>query len=94
VILFNTDETVILKGSADGQPFSASVIAPYSRVELDGSAVYLDGFVAADTFATTGDNAGDLEIRGNSYRAELYCGPTEAPTWAPTAFQAETFENI
>jgi hypothetical protein len=94
VILFNTDETVILKGSADGQPFSASVIAPYSRVELDGSAVYLDGFVAADTFATTGDNAGNLEIRGNIYGSDLYCGPTEAPTWAPTAVHAETLEKI
>jgi hypothetical protein len=94
VILFNTDETVILKGSADGKPFSASVIAPYSRVELDGSAIYLDGFVAADTFATTGDNAADLEIRGNTFNSQLYCGATEAPTFAPTAFQEETFENI
>lgn len=83
-----------MKGSADGLPFLASVIAPYSRVELDGSAGYIDGHVVADTFATVGVDAGSLEIRGKSMSANLYCGPTEAPTWAPTPYKPESYENI
>eukprot|EP00980_Cylindrotheca_fusiformis_P000531 scaffold131_cov125-Cylindrotheca_fusiformis.AAC.8 len=94
LIIFNTDEKVVLKGSADGLPFLASVFAPFSRVELDGSAGYIDGVVVADTFATVGDNASSLELRGKYMEGSLYCGPTEAPTWAPTAFKPETYENI
>eukprot|EP00980_Cylindrotheca_fusiformis_P020142 scaffold7212_cov165-Cylindrotheca_fusiformis.AAC.2 len=94
LIIFNTNEKVVLKGSADGLPFLASVIAPFSRVELDGSAGYMDGVVVADTFATVGDNASSLELRGNYMGGSLYCGPTEAPTWAPTSYAPETYENI
>eukprot|EP00980_Cylindrotheca_fusiformis_P012262 scaffold2995_cov130-Cylindrotheca_fusiformis.AAC.7 len=94
LIIFNTNEKVLLKGSADGLPFFASVMAPFSRVELDGSAGYIDGLVVADTFATVGDNASSLELRGKSMGGSLYCGPTEAPTWAPTSYKPETYENI
>eukprot|EP00980_Cylindrotheca_fusiformis_P016721 scaffold5026_cov173-Cylindrotheca_fusiformis.AAC.3 len=94
LIIFNTNEKVVLKGSADGLPFLASVIAPFSRVELDGSAGYMDGVVVADTFATVGDNASSLELHGQYMEGSLYCGPTEAPTWAPTSYAPETYENI
>eukprot|EP00980_Cylindrotheca_fusiformis_P020143 scaffold7212_cov165-Cylindrotheca_fusiformis.AAC.3 len=94
LIIFNTNEKVVLKGSADGLPFLASVVAPFSRVELDGSAGYIDGVVVADTFATVGDNASSLEIRGAFMGGTLYCGPTEAPTWAPTPYTPETYENV
>eukprot|EP00980_Cylindrotheca_fusiformis_P000528 scaffold131_cov125-Cylindrotheca_fusiformis.AAC.5 len=94
LIIFNTDEKVVLKGSADGLPFLASVVAPFSRVEVDGSAGYVDGVIVADTFATVGDNASNLELRGRHMERDLYCGPTEAPTWAPTAYTPETYENI
>eukprot|EP00980_Cylindrotheca_fusiformis_P000502 scaffold120_cov59-Cylindrotheca_fusiformis.AAC.18 len=94
LIIFNTDEKVALKGSADGLPFLASVVAPFSRVELDGSAGYIDGIVVADTFATVGDHASSLELRGRHMEGDFYCGRTEAPTWAPTTYKPETHENI
>eukprot|EP00980_Cylindrotheca_fusiformis_P015375 scaffold4320_cov200-Cylindrotheca_fusiformis.AAC.1 len=94
LIIFNTNDKVVLKGSADGLPFLASVVAPFSRVELDGSAGSMDGVIVADTFATVGDNASSLELRGQYMDGSLYCGPTEAPTWAPTSYAPETYENI
>jgi hypothetical protein len=63
------------------------VIAPFSRVELDSDAGYLDGFVVADTFATTGSNPSSLQIHGDYFTGECSCKsePTASPTLGLTA---------
>jgi hypothetical protein len=74
-VIFNTAETVILTGTEDGQGFKPSVIAPFSRVELHSDAVYMEGQIVANTFATTGSNPSALYIQGKSFHGNFTCDP-------------------
>lgn len=85
LLVFNTTEEVNLVGSADSCPYLASVLAPFSHVTLMDEAIYLDGFVVADTFETKGEFEASLRIRGNTFKGDMLCWETEAPTASPTS---------
>eukprot|EP00980_Cylindrotheca_fusiformis_P013275 scaffold3374_cov141-Cylindrotheca_fusiformis.AAC.6 len=57
LVIFNTNEDVILTKTHDGRQFGPSVIAPFSHVELKGDAGFIDGTLVAKSIATTGGNA-------------------------------------
>mmetsp|Transcript_7530 Transcript_7530/g.18125 ORF Transcript_7530/g.18125 Transcript_7530/m.18125 type:complete len:626 (+) Transcript_7530:1431-3308(+) len=84
LLVFNTTEAVNLVGSNDSCPYLASVLAPFSHVTLMDEAIYLDGWVVADTFETAGDTESSLRIRGNGFKGDMLCWETEAPTVSPT----------
>ena len=93
LIIFKTSQKVILTKTPDGRQFGPSVIAPFATVELEGDAGFLDGFVVAKNFATTGSNMGNLQIHGDHYTGPIYCNTevecvdhcdNPAPTPSPT----------
>ena len=73
LVIFNTSDKVILDKTSDGRQFGPSVIAPFSTVELKGDAGFIDGFVVAKNFATTGSNMSQLQIHGDHYEGPIVC---------------------
>jgi len=73
LMIFRTDQDINLKGAQDGsgRQFGASVLAPYSKVTLDGSAAYVDGCVVAKSF---GSSDGSLQMHGACYKGPWKCG--------------------
>lgn len=73
LVVFNTDERIILTKTHDGRQFGPSVLAPFSEVRLNGNAGYIDGCVIAKSFSTVGGNAGQLQMHGDCYTGQLEC---------------------
>lgn len=73
LVVFNTQEDIILTATDSGRQFGPSVIAPFAKVKLDGAAGYVDGFIVAKSFATTGDNQSGLQMHGNGFSGLLAC---------------------
>lgn len=98
LVIFNTDENVKLTQTYDGRQFGPSVIAPFSTVHLKGKAGFVDGFVVAKEFRTTGgrDKATQLQMHGDTYRGPIKCNspPTSSPTNPPTNFPTPTPTNL
>ena len=92
VIVFNTQDNVILNRTSDGRGFGPSVIAPFSRVEVLGETGHVDGFIVAKSFVTTGSEATSLRLHGDAYMGAWEC-PTDEPTSQPTPFSASTTTN-
>ena len=63
LVIFNTEDDVTLTETNDGRFFGPSVIAPFSKVYLHSDAGFIDGFVVAKEFETTGPNAHSLQVR-------------------------------
>ena len=62
LVIFNTNEDVILTKTPDGRQFGPSIMAPFSNVYLDQDAGFIDGFVVAKYFETTGTNPSSLQV--------------------------------
>lgn len=73
LVIFNTTEDIVLDSTQDGRQFGPSVLAPFSKVTLKDSAGYLDGYVIAREFNTTGKQAGQLQMHGNAYNGRIFC---------------------
>jgi len=80
LVIFNTDQDVILTKTNDGRQFGPSVLAPFSKVTLQNDAGFIDGCLIAKTF-TSGD--GSLQMHGDCYKGTITC-QVEATTAAPT----------
>ena len=74
--VFNTPDTVVLTKDKYDRQWGASVLAPFSRVEVKDDAGFVDGFVVAKEFVTTGGNANQLQLHGDSFKGDLVC-PTD-----------------
>jgi len=77
LVVFNTDEDVILKRTENGRQFGPSVLAPFSKVVLLDSAGFIDGFLVALEFESrrVGTNAAHLQMHGHGYAGPLPCPP-------------------
>lgn len=79
-MVFTSNERVTIQPTADGRPFTASVLAPFAKVKVDPAVQYVSGFIIAESYET-GSNAVGLQMRGMSYDGPLTCG-TDAPSCA------------
>lgn len=93
--VFNTDEDVEIFKKTNGRKFGPSILAPFSKVTVDGDVGFIDGSVVAKSFVGTGSNLGQLQLHSDGYTGPLECSgpastprptrqPTPAPTRAPT----------
>jgi hypothetical protein len=71
VVIFNTSQDVFITKTSDGRQFGPSIIAPFAKVSVSGEAGYVDGFVVAKTFETTGGSQGSLQLHGDTYSGPL-----------------------
>jgi hypothetical protein len=60
-----TDKGVVVPG------FGPSVLAPYSKVVLDGALGFVDGFIIAKQLTDFGDDRIHLKIHGNTYTGPI-----------------------
>jgi len=87
--IFTSSEPVILKGTSSGRKFGPSVLAPFAQVTLKGDAGFIDGFLIAKSIGgNAGNNAGSLQMHGDSYKGPIYCYKTGTMTTATTAATA------
>lgn len=93
LVIFNTNEKVTLTKTPDGRQFGPSVIAPFSTVDLSGNAGFVDGFIVAKSFVSSGGGkATQLQMHGDTYKGPIRCNaprstltPTKAHTNLPTS---------
>jgi hypothetical protein len=90
LVIFNTSDKITLtKTDGTDRQFGPSVIAPFSEVELLDKAGFIDGFVVAKSFRTSGCSAStSLQMHGKTYSGSIECNaegtfPTPAPV-SPT----------
>jgi len=82
LVVFNTNEKIIIDSVRGGHvPFSASILAPFSEVEVKFGAGYIDGFLVAKSL-TMDQRGGSLQIHAHCFSGpDLSCvGPTNCPT--------------
>lgn len=74
LVIFNTNERVILNQGELGRQFGPSIIAPFSQVTLLDTAGYIDGVLVAKSFGGhVGTNAGSLQMHGDVYKGPIRC---------------------
>jgi len=62
LVVFNTHEEVTLRSTVDGRQWYGSVLAPFSRVVVDGGIGFVDGIIIARSYASW-DGSGQLHAR-------------------------------
>jgi hypothetical protein len=73
LMIFNTKDPITLTRTADNRAFGPSVLAPFSKVKLEGVAKSIDGFIVAKEFETSGATQDNLLLKGNGYNGQLLC---------------------
>ena len=77
LIVFNTNAKVILALAPDGTKFRASVLAPFSTVEIASNIGEVDGFIVAKKvkmFST----GGGVSLKGNCFQSTIECAGLSA----------------
>ncbi|KAG7363798.1 laminin G domain containing protein [Nitzschia inconspicua] len=92
LVVFNTAANICLTRTSDGRQFGPTVLAPFSHVELQGDAGYIDGTVISKSFTTSGSNAGQLQQHGKMYSGTIECvtGASTSSISAPVPASAVT----
>lgn len=70
LVVFNTAETVTLRGTSDGRKWHGSVLAPFAHVIADGAG-FIDGIVIARSYASWDSS---MQLHGHVFRATALCG--------------------
>ena len=70
LVVFNTEEKVRLRGTADGRQWYGSVLAPFSHVVVEQGAGFIDGTIIARSYESRG---GELQLHAKGYRGSLEC---------------------
>jgi hypothetical protein len=70
MLVFTTSDTIILDKTNDGRQFGPTVLAPFAKVVLKGSAGFIDGCVIAKQFGSDGNG---LQMHGDCYKGPLKC---------------------
>jgi hypothetical protein len=98
LVIFNTWEDICLSRSSDGLPFSPTVIAPFSMVQVEAGIGMVSGSIVARELVTTGANPIDyttLEFVGEAFIGTLECrdfpssSPSNAPSTMPSAIPSD-----
>jgi hypothetical protein len=71
--VFNTDEDVHINMKTNGRKFGPSILAPFSKVIVNGDVGFIDGFVVAKSLDGDGSNLGGLQLHGDGYSGPLEC---------------------
>ena len=66
LVVFNTHDDVTLGATFDGRQFTASVLAPFSKVTLEGSIGYVDGYIIAKALQMSSTDSSS-QIHGRCY---------------------------
>jgi len=72
LIIFNTADTVIIDANAYGRTLSASILAPFSHVQVEAGAQFVDGFIVAKSLSMD-DDGGSLQMHAHGYSGPLQC---------------------
>ena len=82
LVVFNTADRVIIGADpSDGRPFSASILAPFSHVEIEADVGYVDGFIIAKSL-TMDSRAGSVQLHGECFDGLTSQGCARADTCA------------
>lgn len=75
LVVFNTSEDVALNRTYNNRQFGPSVLAPFSKVSLLGSAGFIDGFLVARELVPSqeGQEVLHLQMHGTGYSGPLVC---------------------
>lgn len=87
LVVFNTWQDVCFFPSDDGSPFYPTILAPFSRVELDVGMGIVSGTIVAREIEVSGYNQEDfknLTFHSIAYTGEVACRDTAAPSLTPT----------
>jgi len=96
--IFNTHDDIYIDHSDLDRQFGATIIAPFSKVYILGTAQYVDGAIYCKELATIdgsdpNQGADKLQLHGYDYEGEIQCDEpdvTDAPTGSPTGSPDET----
>jgi hypothetical protein len=83
VVVFNTDQDIYITKTSDGRQFGPSIIAPFAKVSVGGEAGFVNGFIMAKTFETTGNDQGALQLHGKAYNGQFICVQSSNPAEKP-----------
>jgi len=91
-VVFSGAGTIRLTKAPDGSQFGPSILAPYAHVIVDGDVGFVDGFIIAKSYSSSGGNAGSVELHGNGYRGPFECDKmvTNSPSTASPTTAAPT----
>jgi len=95
MVVFNTDEDVVLDATDANEPFMATVLAPFSKVTMLARVKKIDGTIVAREFGGTiiaaepGSEEGKEVLSGNTYAGPITC--TETWTAPPSTTPAPKF---
>jgi len=77
LMVFNTADDILLEQTQSGRQLGPSVLAPFSRVILQGNAGFAHGQVIARGFGPSDEypitNADGLQMHGEVYKGPLKC---------------------
>lgn len=90
LVIFNTWQDVCLTQSSDGSTFVPTVIAPFSRVDVQQEIGAVNGTIVARDLVTTGTDPAQLtalEFRGgaNAFNGTIACRDTPGPSSTPSS---------
>lgn len=92
LIVFNTASRVTLGASGDGRQLFASILAPFSRVEVEDGAGFVDGFIIARSFAM-GRQGSAVQIHGRCFAQPLMCGGPQQASVTPSCTDTFTLRK-
>ena len=72
LVVSNTADEVTLRASPDGRQMFASILAPFSRLVVDGSVGFVDGVIVAKELSMKA-KAGSVQLHGRAYRGAMTC---------------------
>ena len=81
LVVFNTNDHVLLGASSSGRAFTASVLAPFSEVEVEAAVGSIDGYIVARTL-TMAEGAGSVRLVGNCFASgstDMFSCPINGP---------------
>lgn len=91
LVIFVNTGLVRITATADGRQFGPSILAPFAQVDLDGSVGFVEGFVVARSFSTSGPGASSLQLHGRGFQGgELTCRTSPGNTPEATIYAQTT----
>lgn len=76
LVVFTGNGTIFIEGTKDAtaaRQFGPSVLAPFAKVVIDGSAGFVDGLIVAAALDHTGSNADQVQLHGDLYKGPMLC---------------------
>lgn len=88
LVVFKGSGTIFLegtKGATAARQFGPTVLAPFAKVVVDGSAGFVDGVIIALSLSYTGDSADQVQFHGDMYQGPVQCNCESSDTNATSA---------